>query len=241
MRELILQAQSLTQSYRGQQVLGPCSIELYRGEIVAVIGPSGAGKTTLLRLLAGIGQPTSGQVLQYGQPVSSGNGGVAMVFQNYALFPWRTALRNVEYPLQIARVSKGERAARAKSALDLVGLSGAAHLYPHQLSGGMQQRVAIARAVVMRPSVMLLDEPLSALDPVTRQNLQSHFIDLFEKVSCAVLLVTHDLEEAVRLADRVLIISGSPGTIVAQYEITPNDPERHISALKSLFTAHHQD
>jgi NitT/TauT family transport system ATP-binding protein len=207
--------------------------------VVSLVGPSGCGKSTLLRLMAGLEAPDLGEVLLHGRPLLRPGGPISIIFQSYGLFPWRTALRNVEYPLRIAGMPRVERIERSRAALDRVGLTAAADKYPHQLSGGMRQRVAIARALVTEPDVMLLDEPLSALDPVSRTDLQGYLSELFHRLGCAVVLVTHDLGEAVRLADRVITLGGTPGRIVGRYDVTGEDPEPQVRLLREAMARHY--
>lgn len=236
---VVLAVEHVVLRYGGRIAVGPCSFTLHAGEVVALVGQSGVGKTTLLRALAGLVRPSSGRVLLHGQPASPANGAIALVFQHGALFPWRTALQNVAYPLQVAGIARPQRAYRARAALEQVGLAASAHLYPAQLSGGMRQRVALARALVGRPALMLLDEPMAALDGITRAALQAHVGALFAAARCPVLLVTHDLDEAVRLAGRVLVMAGQPGRIVGACAVDPAHPDATLAAVRRLLAAHY--
>jgi NitT/TauT family transport system ATP-binding protein len=183
------------------------------GEFVVVVGPSGCGKSTLLNLAAGLDMPSRGAVLLDGRPVSEPGPDRAMVFQEPGLFPWLTAAQNVEFGLKMKRLPATERRQRAADALRMVHLSDAAQKLPHQLSGGMRQRAAIARALVMDPAVLLMDEPFSALDAQTRTLLHEQMQEIWAATKKTVLFVTHSVGEAVRLADRVIILHANPGRI----------------------------
>ena len=211
------------------------SFDLYDGEFACLVGPSGSGKTTLLKCIAGLLDPTSGTVTLDGNPVTGPTRGLAVVFQEYArsLFPWQTVEKNIELPLLTAGVPKAERASRVAEAIDAVGLSHAASSYPWQLSGGMQQRVAIARAVASHPSVLLMDEPFAAVDAQTRGELEDLVRQVWRKLGMTILFITHDIDESVYLADRVLVLSSSP-TIV-QHDIPIDLPaERTQGETRSL-------
>lgn len=189
------------------------------GELVCIVGPSGSGKTTLLRCLAGLQQPTGGQTVFRGARVTAPPEGMAVVFQDYSrsLLPWFTIQRNVTLPLR--GMSKNERVERAEQALDDVGLAGKGHLYPWQLSGGMQQRAAIARALAFRPEVLLMDEPFAAVDAQTRIDLEELVLQLRAEHDMTVLFVTHDIDEAVYLGDRVVVLSGAPTKVTRDIAI----------------------
>lgn len=196
----------------GREILSPTSVEIRRGEFVCIIGPSGCGKTTLLRAAAGFVAPTSGSVRRRGEPVTGPSREVAFVFQDYgrALLPWRTVERNVALALEAARVPAAEQPERIRHVLATVGLSAHAQKFPAQLSGGMQQRVQIARCLAQQPEVMLMDEPFGALDAMTRESLQDEVARLVREQGLTVLFVTHDLEEALYLGDRVLALRSNP-------------------------------
>jgi NitT/TauT family transport system ATP-binding protein len=213
------------------QVIAPLDITVYSGQILALLGPSGSGKSTLLRILTGLSKPSSGKVRWDGQDASQAN--LAIVFQGFALFPWLTVQENVEAPLEARGVPPAERAERSRLALDVVGLDGFEGAYPKELSGGMKQRVGFARALVVEPEVLFMDEPFSALDVLTAENLRSQVVELWigQKLSTkAIFIVTHNIEEAVLLADRVIVLGKNPARIRADFEITlthPRDRKSH--------------
>ncbi|MBE3552001.1 MAG: ABC transporter ATP-binding protein [Kyrpidia tusciae] len=196
-------------------------------EFVAIVGPSGCGKSTLLNMVAGLMSPTSGEIyfasgereMGGGESRASTSPRVAVVFQEVALFPWRTVLKNVEFGLEQLGVGRRERREIAKSYVEMVGLAGFEHSYPHQLSGGMRQRAGIARALAIRPDLLVMDEPLSALDAQTRVIMQEELVKLWEKARHKTLYVTHNIEEAVYLADRVVVLSRRPGRIIRTLSI----------------------
>ncbi len=196
----------------GREILSPTSVKIKRGEFVCIIGPSGCGKTTLLRAAAGFVSPTSGQVRRGSKPVTGPSREAAFVFQDYgrALLPWRTVERNVALALEAARVPPAEQPERIARVLATVGLSAHAHKFPAQLSGGMQQRVQIARCLAQEPELMMMDEPFGALDAMTRESLQDEVARLVREQGLTVLFVTHDLEEALYLGDRVLALRTNP-------------------------------
>jgi len=197
------------------------TFDLHEGEFVCLVGPSGSGKTTLLKCIAGLMNATAGTVVLDGQPVNGPAKGMAVVFQEYgrSLFPWMTVEANIELPLKTSGVAKGERAARVQDALESVGLEKAGKKYPWQLSGGMQQRVAIARAVAAQPSVLLMDEPFAAVDAQTRAELEDLVRRIWKQHNMTILFVTHDIDESVYLAERVLVLSSSPTVIQNDIEI----------------------
>ncbi|MBU0744756.1 MAG: nitrate/sulfonate/bicarbonate ABC transporter ATP-binding protein [Gammaproteobacteria bacterium] len=197
-------------------VLDDVNLELYEGEIVALLGKSGSGKSTLLRIIAGLINPTSGEVVYRGDKVTDPANGIAMVFQSFALMPWLTVLQNVELGLEAQGVAKNERRSRSLKAIDVVGLDGFESAYPKELSGGMKQRVGFARALVVNPDVLLMDEPFSALDVLTADNLRSDLLDLWQEKQAnikSILLVTHNIGEAALLADRIIVFGSSPSNI----------------------------
>ncbi|MFH9229716.1 ABC transporter ATP-binding protein [Streptomyces lydicus] len=183
------------------------------GEFIVVVGPSGCGKSTLLDLLGGLARPSAGRILLDGEPVTGPGLDRGIVFQQYALLPWRTALGNVEFGLEATGVPRRERAARAREYLDLVGLSGFENRHPHELSGGMRQRVAIARSLAYDPDVLLMDEPFAALDAQTRELLQDELLRIWQRTGKTVVFITHGIEEAVYLGQRVAVMTSRPGRI----------------------------
>lgn len=194
-------------------VLDQLSLSVFDREFLAIVGASGCGKSTLLNIIAGLLPPGSGEVSIDGQHIQRPGPDRTMVFQDDAVFPWYTVYQNVEYGLKISRVPNPMREQQVKHVLDLVGLSGCEELYPRQLSGGMRKRVDVARAIVTRPEVLLMDEPFAALDVLTKQHLQEQFLQIWNNNPMTVIFVTHDLEEALYLADRVVVMSSHPGRI----------------------------
>jgi len=186
-------------------------LNVREGEFVCLLGPSGCGKTTVLRIIAGLESKTSGQVLVHGKEVESSRPRVGMVFQEFALFPWRSSKKNVEFGLEVRRVPQDRRSKVADKYLDLVGLSGFEDAHPHELSGGMKQRVAIARALANEPEVLLMDEPFGSLDAQTRNLMQKELLRIWAATRKTVLFVTHSVDEAVFLADRIVVMTARPG------------------------------
>lgn len=197
----------------GRRIINELNLDLGRGEFVCVVGPSGCGKTTLLRLLTGLVQPSTGTITRDGKPIDGPARDVAIVFQDYgkALLPWRTVTGNVSLSLEAAGIARAQRPALILPLLDKVGLAAHAQKYPAELSGGMQQRLQIARCLAQKPSVLLMDEPFGALDAMTRQSLQDELLELVRQTGTTVLFITHDLEEAIYLGDRVLALRANPG------------------------------
>ncbi|MDL4771686.1 MULTISPECIES: ABC transporter ATP-binding protein [Thermomonosporaceae] len=208
------------------------SFELERGEFLAIVGPSGCGKSTLLMALAGLTQPTSGQVRVAGEAVLKPYTDLGIVFQNAELLPWRTTLQNVLLQAEIRRTSKAEATARAGELLGQVGLDGFEGRYPDELSGGMQQRVALVRALLHDPEILVMDEPFGALDALTRDQIQIDLQRLWMERRKTVVFVTHSIDEAVFLADRVLVFSPRPARIAAEFRV-PLERPRHLSARTS--------
>ncbi|WP_239335521.1 ABC transporter ATP-binding protein [Frankia sp. CiP3] len=193
--------------------LSDVDLDIRSGEFLVLVGPSGCGKSTLLDLLGGLSRPSGGRILVDGAPVSGPGLDRGIVFQQYALFPWRTALGNIEFGLEAKRVPRSERSVRAKSYLDLVGLTGFERRYPHELSGGMKQRVAIARSLAYDPAVLLMDEPFAALDAQTRETLQDELLRIWAQTRKTILFITHSIDEAVYLGQRVAVMTSRPGRI----------------------------
>jgi NitT/TauT family transport system ATP-binding protein len=209
------------------EVIAPTDLEIFPGQIVALLGPSGSGKSTLLRMLTGLSIPSSGEVLWHGQPIGSQSPNAAIVFQSFALFPWLNVLENVEAPLEAKGMAAIERRKRALKMLDTVGLDGFETAYPKELSGGMKQRVGFARALVVEPEVLFMDEPFSALDVLTAENLRGELMELWlskKMPTSAIFVVTHNIEEAVLLADRIIVLGKNPGRIRADFEIALSQP-----------------
>ncbi len=204
------------------QVIAPLDLAIYPEEILTLLGPSGSGKSTLLRILTGLSEASAGQVLWHGSPISGPCENVSIVFQSFALFPWLTVLENVEAPLKARGVSPEGRFARSLRMLDSVGLDGFESAYPKELSGGMKQRVGFARALVVEPEVLFMDEPFSALDVLTAENLRSELLELWEDKKMptrAVFIVTHNIEEAVLLGDRIVVLGKNPGRIRTDFHV----------------------
>lgn len=201
------------QSGKKFPVLDQVSMDVQEGEFICLLGPSGCGKSTLLNAMAGFVRPAEGEVRIKGSKVTKPSSGSLMIFQNYGLLPWRTVRKNVELGLEQKKLSKEERRRIAENYLDLVGLKAAAHKHPYQLSGGMQQRVAIARALAMNPGILFMDEPFGALDAITRMKLQEDILRICREEKKTIVFVTHDIEEAVYLADRIVVMSANPGRI----------------------------
>ncbi|TDD07874.1 ABC transporter ATP-binding protein [Saccharopolyspora terrae] len=213
----------VTRSFRGRDsevtALDGVDLRIEPGELAVVVGPSGSGKSTLLDLLAGLDSPTSGQIRIGGEPINGPGLNRGVVFQQYALLPWRTAQANVELGLEANSASKAQRRERAREHLDLVGLADFAGHYPHQLSGGMRQRVAIARSLAFDPDVLLMDEPFGALDAQTRERLQEQLLDIWQRTGKTVVFITHDIDEAVYLGRTVTVLTSRPGRVRETVEI----------------------
>ncbi|KNB50905.1 nitrate ABC transporter ATP-binding protein [Streptomyces caatingaensis] len=238
----MLAATGLTKSYAGADgelpVLTGIDLEVRAGEIVALLGKSGSGKSTLLRCLAGLVPPSSGTVAYRGEPLTGANPGTAMVFQTFALLPWLTVQQNVELGLEARGVPAARRAEAALRAIDLIGLDGFESAYPKELSGGMRQRVGFARALVVEPDVLMMDEPFSALDVLTAENLRGELMELWESgqfPTRAVVLVTHNIEEAVLMTDRIVVLGSRPGTIRETFDVPLDHPrDRNSPAFDDL-------
>ena len=214
-------------------VLDAIDLRVQAREFVAVLGPSGCGKTTLLRILAGLTGWDAGDVLVQGRPVTGPGRDRAMVFQDFALLPWATVLDNVCFGLELAGTARAERTAIGNQLIDAVGLTGFAAHYPHQLSGGMQQRVGLARALAVDPDILLLDEPFGSLDSLTRRTLQEDLLRLHDTRPKTVLLVTHSVDEAARLGDRVVLLSRRPTRVVEVVDTgLPRPRPAHLGADK---------
>lgn len=211
-------------------ILDRIDLVTHRREFLCVVGPSGCGKSTLIRTIAGLEEAKAGEILVSGKQVHGPGPDRAMVFQAYTLFPWLTVLGNVMYGLSIAGKSREEAKIEAQQWLSLVGLETHADAYPNQLSGGMKQRVAIARALAIQPRILLMDEPFSALDERTRGRMQAHLIDIWRKIDITILFITHDLNEALLLADRILVLKANPGRVVELLEVPALPGIRNLDA-----------
>jgi NitT/TauT family transport system ATP-binding protein len=215
------------------EVIAPTDLAIYPDTIVALLGPSGSGKSTLLRILTGLARPSAGEVLWHGQALDGKIANVAIVFQSFALFPWLTVLENVEAPLEARGMPAVERHRLALRMLDTVGLDGFESAYPKELSGGMKQRVGFARALVVEPEVLFMDEPFSALDVLTAENLRRELLELWvnkKMPTSTIFIVTHNIEEAVLLADRVIVLGRNPGHIRADFQIDLPQPRDRKTA-----------
>lgn len=212
-------------------VLAGVNLQLAQGQIVGLLGRSGSGKSTLLRLIAGLSEPSAGELAYLGQPIDGPTPGIAMVFQSFALFPWLTVFENVALGLEAQRLPKAQIRRRSLAAIDLIGLDGFESAYPRELSGGMRQRVGFARALVVHPSILLMDEPFSALDVLTAETLRTDFLDLWSEGRMpikGVILVTHNIEEAVLMCDRILVFGSNPGRIVTEIGVTLPQPRNRL-------------
>jgi NitT/TauT family transport system ATP-binding protein len=228
----VLAVQGLHHRYdTGHVAIAEQSFDVAPGEFVSIVGPSGCGKTTLLKILAGLIRATRGAVTLEGRPVNGIPEGLAMVFQEYSrsLQPWLRVRENVELPLRYQNLAAADRRRRVDESLEAVGLGHAADRYPWQLSGGMQQRVAIARAVAYRPRLLLMDEPFASVDAQTRADLEDLVLDVRDRFQITTLLVTHDIDEAVYLADRVIVLSVSPSKVIANIPVALPAPRDQIA------------
>jgi NitT/TauT family transport system ATP-binding protein len=252
-RPLILKIDQLCKQFDPDStILKDITLGIHRREFLTVIGPSGCGKSTLARMLAGLETISSGQALINGEQILGPGPDRGMVFQKYTLFPWLTVKQNIMFGLTAQDHSKAQAEGEAREWIDIIGLSKFADSYPHQLSGGMQQRVAIARSLATRPKVLLMDEPFGALDSQTRQRMQQHLIEIWQNVDVTVVFITHDLDEAIYLADRILVLKPNPGEIQALIDVPlprPRLPEHletpEFQSLKQelgeLIHSHDQD
>ncbi|HYZ64455.1 MAG TPA: ABC transporter ATP-binding protein [Acetobacteraceae bacterium] len=242
MSESILSARHVTKTFGPEDAGGvvairDLSLEVEEGEFVCLLGASGCGKSTMLSLFAGFVQPTAGQVLLRGAPITGIEPRCGMVFQSYALFPWKTVRGNVEFGLKMQRVPRARRRETAQRFIDLVKLTGFEHRYPSELSGGMQQRVTLARILAADPEVLLMDEPFAALDAMTRQVMQEELLRIHAASRKTTVFITHSIDEALILSDRIVVMSARPGRIKAVLPNTLPTP-RHISVqLSPEYTA----
>ena len=234
-RERILRVEHLGKRFGAVTALDDVSLSTHRREFLCVVGPSGCGKSTLVRILAGLETHSSGAVLLDGAPVAGPGRDRGMVFQGYTLFPWLTVLRNVMFGLRMAGQGRDEARRTAQEWLGLIGLERFADAYPHQLSGGMKQRVAIARALANQPRILLMDEPFGALDAQTRARMQAYLLEIWRKVDITIVFITHDLDEAIYLADRILVLSAHPGRVQALIEVPLDRPRVATQTASAAF------
>lgn len=249
MTDAILKIENVSRVFPGVrgaapvQALEPTNLKVAQNDFITILGPSGCGKSTLLRIVAGLDRPSTGQVLLAGRQIQGPGADRGMVFQSYTLFPWLTVAENIAYGLREKGVAKAERQNIVASYVEKVGLRGFENHYPKQLSGGMQQRTAIARALANDPAILLLDEPFGALDNQTRALMQELLLGIWERERKTVLFVTHDIEEAIFLASRVIVMSARPGRIKADIQVDLPHPRHYtmkttpeFSALKAQLT-----
>jgi len=220
-----------------RRILNDVSFNVHKREFMSIIGPSGCGKSTVIRIMACLEELTDGVILLDGNPVTEPGADRGMVFQKYTLFPWLTVKKNVMFGLEVANMSKFDAEREALQWLDIVGLEPYAELYPAQLSGGMQQRVAIARALANKPKVLLMDEPFGALDAQTRAKMQAYLLQIWEKIDITIIFITHDLDEAVYLSDRILVLKANPGEIQEIVEVPVPRPRSAEQFLSPQFLA----
>ena len=230
-RPKILQVKNLSKNFKSQNgneisALEKVDFDIHRREFISVIGPSGCGKSTLIRILAGLETPSSGEVLLDGQMIDGPGADRGMVFQGYTLFPWLTVKKNIMFGPKIKGLNDNTSEKEAKQWIEMVGLDRFADHYPHQLSGGMKQRVAIARALANHPRILLMDEPFGALDAQTRAQMQKHLLTIWKNIDISIFFITHDLDEAIYLSDRIIVLGANPGHV---QEIIENPVPRHRS------------
>jgi len=238
----VLEARDVTKTFPLERskiaVLDHVSFSVDKDEFVCLVGPSGCGKSTMLRIIAGLEKADSGEILFHGQPQTTPNPKITMIFQLFGLLPWKTALDNVEVPLEVIGMKKESREEIAKSYLRMVGLEGFENTYPHDLSGGMKQRVGIARALALQPEVLLMDEPFSSLDELTAKTLREQVLDIWRDPSLPTnmfVMVSHNVEEAVYMADRVIVMSPRPGRIIGEVRVSLPRPRTEYLRNQEYF------
>jgi NitT/TauT family transport system ATP-binding protein len=240
-REVILRVEKLTKIFnshgRSTLALNDINFVTHRREFLCVVGPSGCGKSTLVRILAGLEEPSAGEVLLEGHPVTEPGTDRGMVFQGYTLFPWLTVKKNVMFGPQVNGAGRSDAEREARQWLQLVGLEKFADCYPSQLSGGMKQRVAIVRALANQPRILLMDEPFGALDAQTRCRMQAHLLEIWRKIDVTIVFITHDLDEAIFLADRILALSAHPGEVQELIEVPVPRPRSSSQMILPEFLA----
>jgi NitT/TauT family transport system ATP-binding protein len=207
--------------------IGDIGFDVREGEFMCIVGPSGCGKSTLLRIISGLIPSTSGKVVFEGKTVQNPTNKVTMVFQSFALYPWKKVLDNVRFGLDTKGMPREKQLELSRKYLDLVGLSGFEDAYPKHLSGGMKQRVGFARALVVNPKVVLLDEPLSALDEITAEGMRKELVKLWQETKKTIVMVTHNIPEAVEIADRIVVLSGAPSKVKKIIDVKPKRPRKH--------------
>ncbi len=244
-RPVILETKALTQVFHHNQekrtILNQIDLKIHKREFICIIGPSGCGKSTLSRVVAGLDEFDSGEVLVDDSAIRGPNSERGMVFQGYTLFPWKTVKENVMFGPMMKGISHTKAEEMAREWINIIGLQKYENQFPHQLSGGMKQRVAIARALVNEPKLLLMDEPFGALDPYTRQKMQKHLLDLWENIDITILFVTHDMDEAILLSDRIVALKANPGEIKEIIEVNlprPRTPELMLSEEFKALKAH---
>jgi len=234
-----LEIRNLTKTFNTEEgelkALDNVSIEVKPAEFLCIIGPSGCGKTTLLRMIAGLEHPSSGEIILDGKEVKGPSPDRGMVFQEFSLFPWRTVIKNVTFGLEIQGIGREERYRIAEKYIELVGLKGFENRYPYELSGGMKQRVAIARALATDPAILLMDEPFGSVDAQTRNALQEELLEIWKRTKKTILFVTHSVDEAVYLADRVAVMSARPGSLIKCLDIDIPRPRKRTSVEANMF------
>jgi len=235
-RPVVLDLQKVGKTFtvgkRVETVLADIDLQVHHREFLSIIGPSGCGKSTLARIVAGLDEASQGVVLLEGEPVEGPGPDRGMVFQSYSLFPWQTVLANVMFPLVLQGHGRSVAEAEARTWVDIVGLGRYENHYPCQLSGGMKQRVAIARALAAKPKILLMDEPFGALDAQTRARMQAYLLELWKKVDVTILFITHDLDEAIYLSDRILVLKAHPGEVEELIEVPvpqPRNPDQFLT------------
>ena len=222
--EIILSVKRFNKHFNSLHVIDNVDFDLKKGEILCIVGPSGCGKTTILRAIAGLEKVSSGKICLEGEEIDGPGPDRGMVFQDPALFPWRSALKNVEFGLEIKGLKREEREKIAKETMELVGLSDFSHSYPYQLSGGMQQRVGLARVLANDPEMLLMDEPFGALDAQTRNTMQDELLRIWHETKKTIMFVTHSVDEAIYLGDRIFVLSGRPTTVRRKIDVKIERP-----------------
>ena len=240
-RKVILEVRNVGKTFTSRQgeteALRNISFTTHEREFLCVVGPSGSGKSTLVRIVAGLEEETSGEILLEGKPVLGPGRDRGMVFQAYTLFPWLTVKKNVMFGLEINGMSSRKAEQQALRWLHLVGLDKFVDAYPHQLSGGMKQRVAIVRALANQPRILLMDEPFGALDAQTRGRMQAHLLEIWKKIDVTIVFITHDLDEAIFLADRILVLKPHPGEVLELIEVPVSRPRSLLQCTEPAFMA----